>query len=160
MTIQYAQKQSILGYKNGLKLTKIVHIAQMSTDEIRILSGVSMNIDVKTANILAIGSGCKVSSALKRLIELCRYEEESLQAMKNMSDALGMSIEEYANKLIYFNDGTAFPTYELLEKMSDLLNQESHSQPDISSLKKRIKYCKNPMEKKKLQQELNALYKE
>ena len=37
-TIQYAQKQSILGSKNGLKLTKIVHIAQMSTDEIRILS--------------------------------------------------------------------------------------------------------------------------
>lgn len=33
-------------------------------------------------------------------------------------------------------------------------------QPDISSLKKRIKYCKNPMEKKILQQELNALYKE
>ena len=37
-TIQYAQKQSNLGYKNGLKLTKIVHIAQMSTDKIRILS--------------------------------------------------------------------------------------------------------------------------
>ena len=36
-TIQYAQKQSILGYKNGLKLTKIVHIAQISTDKIRIL---------------------------------------------------------------------------------------------------------------------------
>lgn len=31
---------------------------------------------------------------------------------------------------------------------------------DISSLKKRIKYCKNPMEKKQLQQELNDLYKE
>ncbi len=31
---------------------------------------------------------------------------------------------------------------------------------DISSLKKRIKYCKNPMEKKKLEQELNTLYKE
>lgn len=31
---------------------------------------------------------------------------------------------------------------------------------DISTLKKRIKYCKNPMEKKKLDQELNALYKE
>ena len=37
MTIQYAQKQSILGSKNGLKLTKIVHIAQISTDRIRIL---------------------------------------------------------------------------------------------------------------------------
>lgn len=31
---------------------------------------------------------------------------------------------------------------------------------DISTLKKRIKYCKNSMEKKKLEQELNALYKE
>lgn len=31
---------------------------------------------------------------------------------------------------------------------------------DISTLKKRIKYCKNPMEKKKFEQELNALYKE
>ena len=38
-TIQYAQKQSILGYKNGLKLTKIVHIAQISADEIRISFG-------------------------------------------------------------------------------------------------------------------------
>ena len=33
-------------------------------------------------------------------------------------------------------------------------------QQNISSLKKRIKYCKNPMEKKLLQKELNILYKE
>ena len=123
-------------------------------------NGGSIDMDKKTTDISIVKSGDQVSNALKRLIELCRREEESLQAMKNMTDALGMSIEEYANKLIYFNDGTAFPTYELLEKMSDLLNQESPSQPDISFLKKRIKYCKNPMEKKKLQQELNALYKE
>lgn len=31
---------------------------------------------------------------------------------------------------------------------------------EISTLKKRIKYCKNPMEKKKLEQKLNGLYKE
>ena len=31
---------------------------------------------------------------------------------------------------------------------------------DIPTLKKRIKYSKNPMEKKKLEQELNTLYKE
>ena len=61
---------------------------------------------------------------------------------------------------IYFNDGSAFPTCELLEKMSDLYNNDLLPQQDISSLKKRIKYCKNPMEKKMLQQELNALYKE
>ena len=31
---------------------------------------------------------------------------------------------------------------------------------DISSLKKRIKHCKNHMEKQRLQRELNTLYKE
>lgn len=30
---------------------------------------------------------------------------------------------------------------------------------DIPSLKKRIKYCKNPMERTKLQQDLNSLYR-
>lgn len=30
----------------------------------------------------------------------------------------------------------------------------------ISNLKKRIKYCKNPMERKQLEQRLNVLYKE
>lgn len=118
------------------------------------------NIDTKTANILAIGYGCQVSNALKNIIERIRQEEEPFQAIKNMADMLGMSVEEYSNQLIYFNDGSAFPTCELLEKMSDLYNNDLLSQPDIPSLKKRIKYCKNPMEKKKLQQELNALYKE
>lgn len=31
---------------------------------------------------------------------------------------------------------------------------------NVSTLKKRIKHCKNPLEKKKLEQELNVLYKE
>ena len=118
------------------------------------------NIDTKTANILAIGYGCQVSNALKNTIERIRQEEESFQAIKNMADMLGMSVEEYSNQLIYFNDGSALPTCELLEKMLDLYNNDLLPQPDIPSLKKRIKYCKNPMEKKKLQQELNALYKE
>lgn len=49
-------------------------------------------------------------------------------------------------------------------KESDLLEDlalvPEPPKQDISTLKKRIKYCKNPMEKKKLDQELNALYKE
>ena len=47
--------------------------------------------------------------------------------------------------------------FDLLE---DLALVPEPPKQDISTLKKRIKYCKNPMEKKKLQQELNALYKE
>lgn len=119
-----------------------------------------MNMDTKTTDISIIKSGDQVSVALKRLIELCRYDEEKLQAMKNIAGVFGMSINEFANHLICFDDGTAFPTGKLLEQMSELCNEDSLPQPDISSLKKRIKYCKNPMEKKKLQQELNALYKE
>ena len=45
----------------------------------------------------------------------------------------------------------------------EFLIDESTFEPpkeDISSLKKRIKHCKNHMEKQKLQRELNALYKE
>ena len=117
-------------------------------------------MDTKTTDISIIKSRDQVSAALKRLIELCRYDEEKLQAMKNIAGVFGMSINEFANHLIYFDDGTAFPTGKLLEQMSELCNEKPLPQPDISSLKKRIKYCKNPMEKKKLQQELNALYKE
>ena len=47
--------------------------------------------------------------------------------------------------------------FDLLE---DLAVVSEPPKQDISTLKKRIKYCKNPMEKKKLEQELNALYKE
>jgi len=47
--------------------------------------------------------------------------------------------------------------FELLEDLTVVTEQPKQ---DISTLKKRIKYCKNPMEKKKLEQELNALYKE
>lgn len=47
--------------------------------------------------------------------------------------------------------------FDLLE---DLAVVSEPPKQDISTLKKRIKYCKNPMEKKKLEQELNVLYKE
>lgn len=50
-----------------------------------------------------------------------------------------------------------------LKDMSELFKKLStvdDIKPDIPQLKKRIKYCRNPMEKKKLQQELNMVYKE
>ena len=46
---------------------------------------------------------------------------------------------------------------ELHKKMiSDEINNQNLN---ISQLKKRIKYCRNPLEKQSLQRELNALYK-
>lgn len=59
------------------------------------------------------------------------------------------------------------PIAKLLETINEMHFVDNFSiecleppKQDISTLKKRIKYCKNPMEKKKLEQELNALYKE
>lgn len=51
-------------------------------------------------------------------------------------------------------------TAKELDLLDDLVLVPEPPKQDISTLKKRIKYCKNPMEKKELEQELNALYKE
>ena len=52
--------------------------------------------------------------------------------------------------------GAEFLTFAVFDDGYEV-NLWSEQSPSI--LKKRIKYCKNPMEKKKLQQELNALYR-
>lgn len=51
-------------------------------------------------------------------------------------------------------------TAKEFDLLNDLALVTEPPKQEISTLKKRIKYCKNPMEKKKLEQELNALYKE
>ena len=47
----------------------------------------------------------------------------------------------------------------LSEVLDEICNEVQSKQDTISSLKKRIKYCKNPIEKKNLERELNNLYK-
>lgn len=53
------------------------------------------------------------------------------------------------------------PVMELLLSKRNFVEEIILNEPaqDIPTLKKRIKYCKNPMEKKMLGKELNALYK-
>lgn len=47
----------------------------------------------------------------------------------------------------------------LSEVLDEICNEVQSKQDTISSLKKRIKYCKNPIEKKNLERELTNLYK-
>ena len=47
----------------------------------------------------------------------------------------------------------------LSEVLDEICNEVQSKQDTISSLKKRIKYCRNPLEKQFLQRELNNLYK-
>ena len=50
--------------------------------------------------------------------------------------------------------------HESLQELSDLATNPDDFSSDIPSLKKRIKYCKNPLERKNLERQLNAEYKE
>ena len=50
--------------------------------------------------------------------------------------------------------------HESLQELSDLATNPDDFSSDIPSLKKRIKYCKNPLDRKSLERQLNAAYKE
>lgn len=47
-----------------------------------------------------------------------------------------------------------------LQELSELATDPNDFSSDIPSLKRRIKYCKNPLERKSLERQLNAAYKE
>ena len=47
-----------------------------------------------------------------------------------------------------------------LQELSDLATDPDDFSSDIPSLKKRIEYCKNPLERKSLEKQLNAAYKD
>ena len=51
------------------------------------------------------------------------------------------------------------PLVEILKNLSEAGEHEDNLNLNISQLKKRIKYCRNPLEKQSLQRELNTLYK-
>lgn len=53
-----------------------------------------------------------------------------------------------------------FNTEKSLQELSELAEDPDDFSSDIPALKKRIKYCKNPLERKNLERQLNVVYKE
>lgn len=103
-----------------------------------------------TAMILASGYGFpQIAKMLKDIAE-AQIQNELEQKFK------GIEVQENNHILDIFNELRTGFCVDMIENIS----QYELPAQNISSLKKRIKYCKNPMEKKKLQQELNVLYKE
>lgn len=104
----------------------------------------------------------------------CYYINNQLSDIEGIRQwqAVGYT-EDIATQLYNFANEYSVNASNLMAIMSDIfiskrdvesfLNailQNVNSKPDIPQLKKRIKYCRNPLEKKKLQQELNMAYKE
>ena len=106
-------------------------------------------ITSKNPQVLISGYGYNVATAMRNILEQLRKAEEDFILQKTKEELGVIDIESSLTTM-----GTSsFMT--LIDETTFEPQKE-----DISSLKKRIKYCKNPMEKKMLQQELNALYKE
>lgn len=53
-----------------------------------------------------------------------------------------------------------YNTEDSLQKLSELDSDSDDFSSNIPDLKKRIKYCKNPLERKNLERQLNVAYKE
>ena len=115
----------------------------------------------KNPQVLICGNG-----ALENLVRAMRkleedYIESKIKEELNMQDEVNsLSASDVDNMFREF----CIESSDIVDKLNELkylvedVGQDVKT--DISSLKKRIKYCKNPMEKKQLQQELNALYKD
>lgn len=88
-------------------------------------------------------------------------------ALREISGRLRQSIDEEIESVLGLNNTyNTISVEELIKTLSEQLSSSfgfkivGDSKDDISKLKKRIKHCKNHMERKKLEQELNTLYKE
>lgn len=77
-----------------------------------------------------------------------------------MKDTKDFDEEDLKNIVKYvFGEDNFEPLVETLKKLSEAGEREDNQSLNISQLKKRIKYCRNPLEKQSLQRELNTLYK-
>lgn len=130
-----------------------------------------MDSKFETIRISALKAGTNLnlmsydSDTLRNVIDLIREKQEEY-IRNEIQEELGLKVEpttltiENIKSMLnqFCNDNSVFS-----EEIGDLYykpkEQNEITKDNIPSLKKRIKYCKNPMEKKKLQQKLNALYK-
>lgn len=105
-----------------------------------------------------------ISDATKALIVGQQMDKIGKMISATIEARIQNELEQEYKDLKVESQGDLFEdllkTAKELDLLDDLVLVPEPSKQDISTLKKRIKYCKNPMEKKKLEQELNALYKE
>lgn len=103
----------------------------------------------KNPQILVCGNRCNVANAMRYISEELRKAEENFKLQKIKEELGIIDIESSLTTM-----GTSSFLTFIDESTFEVLKE------DISSLKRRIKHCKNHMERQRLQKELNALYKE
>ena len=84
---------------------------------------------------------------------------KNLKIILDRLNALG-ELKLYPYQYEMINILSESNTENCLQEVQELVTNPKDFLSDIPSLKKRIKYCKNPMERKSLERQLNAAYKE
>lgn len=90
---------------------------------------------------------------------------EPSPVQKPSNENMGKALKELTEKLIKASHEINSPYLELnyyncLQNLVEAFQNPVDLAPDISALKKRIKYCKNPMERKSLEKQLDTAYKQ
>lgn len=116
-------------------------------------------ISSKQTQALVSGVGYPVITGLKAILNEVKNKEETQTALENLANRLDMTVNELADNIAIVGGYPEF-LYGIIEKLSELFDDKTVFMDDIPSLKKRIKYCKNPMEKKMLSKQLNDIYKD
>jgi len=91
-------------------------------------------------------------SFLEKVLYSANQEETKGCASNGSND--GYSLFEQLNQL-----SSQYNKEDLLSSLEEMVSDPDDFSSDIPSLKKRIKYCKNPLERKSLERQLNTVYK-
>ena len=124
------------------------------------------------------GRGCTKGLASQLIIidanEMMQRKSILEEAARKQEEARQQAIVPTYEDLISLTSTAQNALYESFEKIAEALQNGSlklpslslsdtsepfHREESIDSLKKRLKYSKNPMERKQLQKELNSAYK-
>lgn len=125
-----------------------------------------MEIHMKTLEELSSKNSEHINDIFSTLgtkgieLELVGIERgKNLKIILDRLNALG-ELKLYPYQYEMINMLSEFNIENSLQELSDLATNPDDFSSDIPSLKKRIKYCKNPLERKSLERQLNAAYKE
>ena len=125
-----------------------------------------MEIHMKTLEELSSKNSEHINDIFSTLdakgieLELVGIERgKNLKIILDRLNALG-ELKLYPYQYEMINMLSEFNTENSLQELSELATNPDDFSSDIPSLKKRIKYCKNPLEHKSLERQLNAAYKE
>lgn len=125
-----------------------------------------MEIHMKTLEELSSKNSEHINDIFSTLdtkgieLELVGIERgKNLKIILDRLNALG-ELKLYPYQYEMINMLSEFNTENSLQELSELATDPDDFSSDIPSLKKRIKYCKNPLERKSLERQLNAAYKE